>query len=367
MINQGLVLSDIPETYVENPKEMPVSVVGFLGTNATAVAGELKLVRTNTDVESLGTDGKLVTAVKVLRRYGCDRLIVLPVTKDGGVTPDDDLIVDALPILQEAQGALGYAPLAILIPGNSSDVVIDEALVVGAALGAAIYINVTDTVNNVEAARDLATGIGTKNTRLVVSFGEWKNAITPTILEETATHVVGVRVSQANTQLSPMGAKILGVSEPNQNLFLSFTDETADSEKLTNVGVISYNRRITIAGEQSWIIWGYSNASKSAPDDNELSTFISYTQAVDETLRVAETTAQPFIGQNSNLPTAYLIEQEIRSAIAMKSLLLVPSVEFKNNQSNLNLGQLTYAIQGQLYLPIGLITINLNLKVKLNN
>lgn len=375
-IDYGLSFLQATSSSLVGVAMTPIAVVGTAATG-TALPNKLYRVRSVTEALDLfGAHQSGVTiprTLEILTRYGCGNIIVVKVPAGADAAATETAVIGGtdgttgdrtgLQLLRDTYSQLGTMPEVILTPSFNSAAIVTAALAVAATQGALYIANFTAnmTVADAVAARATATALGTKNGRLIPAFTHLKQTADPTILEPLATHVAAVIARldyETNYGRSPGSQPLRGVTAPDINLSMSYTDETADTEKLADVGVMTINRQNT-----SLVTWGHRNALYMGTPQNkeDTLTFINAVRINDRLPKFLGERAQKFLDLPSNYRTARLLEESFDSGLSVevsKGAISFGKSTFQLAESDLSKGQLKYLIEVAPIPPTRLINID---------
>ena len=359
-LNTGIVINQSSSSSVPLTNTLPIAIFGTCSTG-TIASGVLTRIKSASDATTLlgagaGAD-TLPKAVGILQRYGCGDIIACKITGADAAAQETDLIAK-LDLLLTAIATIGEQPRLILFPTFNSDPVIVKALAVATSTYAVAIATFTagTTVAQALTARGTSTALGTKNARLVVCHGFLKNAVTPATLESLGLHLAG---AMANLKYgnSPLGFELKGVNGVDVAMTFSLSDETADPEKLNDVGVVSVN----LSPDTTWLLWGSRNSSYSEGSIDPL-TFINAIRARDEISMLARVRAAKLLGEPSNYATASLLTESYRTMLSDETSLGnirgYDKVEIDLTQTNYAAFKIWHNVGFQIWLPLELIGVN---------
>lgn len=373
-LDYGLIFNQTTSSALAGVANTPIAVVG---TAATGTATNNKLYRVRSLTEALDLFGAHQSGVtiprtlEILLRYGCGNILVVKVPAGADAAATEAALIGGvdgttgdrtgLQLFRDSYSQLGVSPEIILTPSFNSPGVVTAALAVAASQKSLYIANFTAnlTVADALATRATATGLGSKDRRLIPAFVHLKQTADPTILEPLATHIAGVVArldyETGNYGRSPGSQPLRGVTAPDINLSMSYTDETADTERLADVGVMTVNRQ-----GASLVTWGHRNASYMGTVQNQedVLTFINAIRVNDRLPLLLSDRAQKFLDLPSNYRTAMLLEESFDSGLSQevaRGAIARASATFKPDESDFAKGDLKYSISASPIPPTRLI------------
>lgn len=364
-LNTGIVIVQGSSASVPLKNLLPIVIFGTCSTG-TIAAGTLTRIKSAADATTIlgagaGAD-TLPKAVAVLQRYGCGNIIACKLTGADAAAQETDLIAK-LDLLPAAISLIGEQPRLILFPSFNSAAVITKAVAIATSTYAVAIATFTalTTVATAITARGTSTGLGTKDQRLIVCHGYLRNKATPTQFESLGLHVAG---AMANLRYgsSPLGFELLGIDAVDVTMVFSLSDETADPEKLNDVGVISVN----IAPDGTWLLWGSRN-SAYAEGATDILTFINAIRARDEISMLARVRAAKLLGEPSNYATASLLSESYRTMlsdeVSLGNIRSYSTVEIDTTKTDYAAFKIWHNVAFQVWLPLELVGVNVYIEL----
>lgn len=364
-LNTGIVIVQGSSASVPLKNLLPIVVFGTCstGTIAAGTLTRIKSVDEATTVLGAGAGADtLPKSVAVLQRYGCGNIIACKITGADAAAQEADLIAK-LDLLSAAISLIGEQPRLILFPSFNSDAVIAKAVTVATSTYAVAIATFTalTTVAQAITARGTAAGLGTKSQRLAVCHGHLRNKATPTSFEPLGLHLAG---AMANLRYgnSPLGFELLGIDAVDVTMVFSLSDETADPEKLNDLGVVSVN----LAPDGQWLLWGSRNSSYTEGSTEPL-TFINAIRARDEISMLARIRAAKLLGEPSNYVTASLLSESYRTMlsdeVSLGNIRSYSRVEIDTTKTDYAAFRIWHNVGFQVWLPLELIGVNVFLEL----
>jgi uncharacterized protein len=358
---------------------LPIAVVG-LASSGTAQNNKLALVKSQGDALTLfgqhsGTD-TIPRSLEILQRYGCTCLIGLKIPVGGTSAQTETNILgginattgdkEGLEALRDCQSQLNVTPAIILVPGFNSAAIITKALAIASDIGAICLFNFTvgETVATVTTARGGNTGLGTKHQRLGVCFPHLKNSVNNTVLEPLSTHWAGLIAktdAEKSFGWSADNQQLVGVSAPELNMSFSTSDESADTEKLFDLGVLTIN-----SDEESGKLVTWGTRSANFPAVTDASSYLNIVRVRDRIGRLSRLRANKFLGYTSNAPSALLLETSLNNLLDDLRSGNYPAItdgraKWIQEQSDLSAGKWVHQVQFTPLYPTEFISVSIEL------
>jgi phage tail sheath protein FI len=344
---------------------LPIKVtVAIVGLAPTGTVNQLTLLTSPSQaIATYGTataTEKMPDSIAILQRYGIGSIVALRVTTGANATDNASNVAAGLALIPNAYAQLGVKPDVIITPGFPTDAVIAAGIAAAKKCGA-VYLGGfapgTTAAQAITARTGTTTGLGTKDPSFIALFPALKQTANPAIIETYTSHFAGV-IARTEHQLgygvSPSNQPLLGVSAPEIAMSLSYSDETADSEMLNDVGVVSLNR-----SPSGLVTWGNRNSAFLATNvNNDLFTYINVVRVRNRIQRLVDERAAKFLGQQSNAQTGRLLQESFNSMLANERALKPGSYAvFKEADSNYGQGRLAYQINIGVYVPVEVVDI----------
>lgn len=364
-LNTGIIVNQETAQGIPLANDLAIAVFGTTSTG-TIAAGELTKITTENEATELlgdgGTGDTLPAAVAILQRYGCGNIIACKIEGADAAAQETDLIAQ-LPLLNTAIADVKEQPRVILFPSFNSEAVIGAVLPICTNTYAIAIANFAAgaTVADAITARGGATGLGTKDPRLVVTHGYLTNANTPADLEGLDIHLAGA-IANLPYGSAPLGYELKEVGGVDVSMTFGLSSETDDPERLNDVGVVSVN----LSPGNDWLVWGSRNSSYSE-DGTASTTFINAIRARDEISFLTKIRAAKLLGLGSTPGTANLLTESYRTMLGAEisagNISGYDRVAINAAKTDYAASQIWHDLEFTVFIPLELIGVNVYLAV----
>lgn len=371
---------NINSTFVSNPtlllkSDTPIGLIGIAESSSVPINTITKISK-DADLSLYGgaADNTITPELKILQEYGCNNIYVIRVAKgaDAAATETNTIgtetvIKTGLGLFKDCFSLFRVAPELLLIPGLNSAAIVTKAMDVATSIDALVYLDfaIGTTVTVATTTRGTATGLGTKNARLIPCMPRVKRDAT---FESLATHTVGVSARTAtlkgygfttsNEVLSP------GINGIESGFNLSYTDPNADNQKLENLGIATVNLL-----PEGYVAWGNRNALFVSNTTETLDTYTVVNRIKQKLGKDLMYTANRFLDETSDFSTAKLLESALNNVIftniSKGNIKSTSKAVLNENLTDYIKRVLVYDILISSNLPIEVITLNTQFVVQL--
>jgi phage tail sheath protein FI len=354
--------------------------IGIVGTSASGTINQILRVRNGSDISQFGdrNTGTIVKTLEILQRYGCNNIFVVRVATGADATATATNIIGTNPasgvktgvhLLRDVWATFRHKPRLILIPGFNTDTIISTTLDVAndTNVDGTAFFNFTvgTSANTAITTRGTATGLGTKNARLVACIPYVRN--TTNELEELSIHTVGLIAQTTFLKgfgYTPSNKPLLNVASIESGFNLSYTDQNADNNRLENAGCFTVNMSAS-----GFVGWGNRNALYFQNTNTSLETYIVL-QRIKQFLNHRFEDVQSFyIDEPCNYGTGKILETALKNVIssnaAAGNLHNSSTATFNTERTNYSTRTLAYDILIVTDLPTEIVQANLQYSVKL--
>ncbi len=356
--------------------DTPIGVIGIAETSTLAV-NKIHRIRSKEDVELLGQnidDNTIRPIVEILQKYGCNNIFIIRVEKgadDTGTitniigTPGD--VNTGLYLFRETFTLFKENIDFLLIPGYSEETIITPALSILSEFNGMLALDFPtgSTVTNIQVTRETTSGLGTKNSNLLVFAPKVVNDDDQ--LEPLSAHTIGAIAKETLEKgfgHTSSNNKLIGVKGVESGFDLSYTKQTASNQELERLGVMSVN--INSGG---YVTWGNRNALYHKEENNSIETYYVTKRISQEMGQKIDDVTTKFIDEPCNFSTAMLLQTALNNIISSNinagNLRAGSRAVFNDEKSNYCDRRLVYNFELAYNLPTELIVINSTYSIKI--
>lgn len=350
---------------------LPIGIIG-IAEGATFAPNTIVRVQSETDLTQFGVvdaNNTLVPEIRILQSYGCNNIYAIRVPKGADAATTEANIVGTNPATGIRTGIFLFLdtfarfrerPEYLLVPNYSSNAVVAAALDVATRQNMFVVLDfpIGTTLAQATTIRGTATGLGTKDHRLIPTMPKVKNS--NNAFESLATHTVGVVAATvvnkgfgftASNELLQPG--IIGIET---GFSLSYRDITADNHKLENLGITTVNLNV-----DGYVSWGNRNALYVDGLADGIDTYKVVQKIKQKLNKDFVAVGVNFIDESSDYSTAKLLENALNNVINSNAIPgnLKPQSRATLNEAktNFTLRSLVYDINLGVNLPVETVSI----------
>lgn len=270
------------------------------------------------------TELSLTFYIEIAQRYGAGAILAAKTT----------VATTVVNMLGSAYSDFGINPDIIVIP-NPDAATLQTILDTADKTSSIVIGDFTKdkAVADIVTERGTETEMGIKHKRFLPCFGYTKSKVNTAWVEPLSVHIAGQMamldsmyhpgripsnqplkgVDEIAPKSPPLGGTPIPEDEESPAIAVSFSSETADSEQLNDVGVITLNRREE-NGQQIIVSWGDRNAL--FPTDRGYDSLVAVTRINDRAQKIVSDRVQKFIDMASNRLTGDTMETSVKQGLA---------------------------------------------------